>query len=73
MRAQRTTIGLLALYLAMAGCNSQSTSAPAAGEDKGQFPDTTATEPNAILPSDDPAVQSPSATGSSDAGGSAVP
>lgn len=53
MRAQSTIIGLLVICLATAGCNSQGADTQAAGEDQGQFPDTTATEPNAILPSDD--------------------
>lgn len=61
MRAQSTTVGLLAICLAAAGCNSQDTETQAAGEDQGQFPDTTATEPNAILPSDDMPTQSSAA------------
>lgn len=61
MRIGRTSVGLLALCLAVAGCNSQEADSPEAGEDQGQYPDTTATEGNMITPSDDAGMASDTA------------
>lgn len=61
MRIGRTSIGLIALSLAIAGCNGQDANSPAAGEDQGQFPDGTATEGNMITPSDEAGMASDAA------------
>jgi hypothetical protein len=61
MRIGKTSMGLMALCLAVAGCNAQDTDSPAAGEDQGQFPDTTATDANMITPSDDAGMASDTA------------